>query len=45
MGKKTGKGKKKQLKFQGDGIATDISGVAADAIIHYGIPWMTKKNC
>ena len=43
MGKKTGKGKKK-LKFQGDGIATDIGGVAADAFIHYGVPWMAKKT-
>ena len=42
MGKKTGKGKKK-MNFQGDGIATDIGGVAADAVIHYGVPWMAKK--
>ena len=45
MGKKTGNGKKKkkQLNFQGKGIATDIGGVAADAFIHYGVPWMAKK--
>ena len=42
--KKTGKGKKK-LNFQGDGIAPAIGGVAADAFIHYGVPWMAKKNC
>ena len=35
--------KKKNLNFQGDGIATDIGGVAADAFIHYGVPWMLKK--
>ena len=27
-----------------DGIATDIGGVAADAFIHYGVPWMAKKT-
>ena len=42
MGKKTGKGKKK-MNFQGEGIATDIGGVAADAFIHYGVPWMAKR--
>ena len=28
---------------QGAGIATDIGGVAADAFIHYDVPWMGKK--
>ena len=28
---------------QGTGIATDIGGVAADALIHHGIPWLGKK--
>ena len=35
---------KKKLNFQGDGIATDLGGVAADAFIHYGVPWLTKKS-
>ena len=43
MGKKTWEGQKK-LNFQGDGIATDIGGVAADAFINYGVPWMAKKT-
>ena len=42
--KKLGRVKKK-LKFQGDGIATDVGGVATDMFIHHGIPWMVKKNC
>ena len=37
-------GAKKKMNFQGDGIVTDIGGVAADAFIHYGVPWMAKKT-
>ena len=36
-------GKKSLNKQQGQGIATDIGGVAADAFIHHGIPWLGKK--
>ena len=36
-------GKKSLNKQQGQGIATDIGGVAADAFIHYGVPWLGKK--
>ena len=35
---------KKKLNFQGEGIATDVGGVAADMLIHHGIPWMAKKT-
>ena len=35
-------GKKCLNKQQGQGIATDIGGVAADAFIHYGVPWLAK---
>ena len=41
--RKLGRAKKK-LNFQGDRIATDIGGVAADAFIHYAVPWMAKKT-
>ena len=37
-------GKKSLNKQQGQGIATDIGGVAADALIHYGVPWLAKKT-
>ena len=37
------KGKKSLNKQEGQGIATDIGGVAADALIHYGVPWLAKK--
>ena len=37
-------GKKSLNKQQGKGIATDIGGVAADAFIHYGVPWLAKKT-
>ena len=43
--KNNGMGKKSLNKQQGKGIATDIGGVAADAFIHYGVPWLAKKNC
>ena len=33
-------GKKSLNKQQGQGIATDIGGVADDALIHYGVPWV-----
>ena len=33
---------KKSLK--GDGIMTDVGGVAADALYHHGIPWLAKKT-
>ena len=29
---------------QGEGIMTDIGGVAADALYHHGIPWLAKKT-
>ena len=36
---------KKKLKFQGKGIATEkFGGVAADAFIHYGVPWLAKTT-
>ena len=37
-------GKKSLNKQQGQGIATDIGGVAADAFLHYGVPWLAKKT-
>ena len=37
-------GKKSLTKQQGQGIATDIGGVATDALIHYGVPWLAKKT-
>ena len=37
-------GKKSLNKQQGKGIATDIGGVAADAFLHYGVPWLAKKT-
>ena len=40
--KKNGLGKKSLNKQQGQGIATG-GGVAADALIHYGVPWLAKK--
>ena len=33
---------KKSLK--GDGIMTDVGGIAADALYHHGIPWLAKKT-
>ena len=33
---------KKSLK--GDGITTDVGGIAADALYHHGIPWLAKKT-
>ena len=35
---------KKSVNKQGQGIATDIGGVAADAFIHHGVPWLAKKT-
>ena len=29
---------------QGEGILTDVGGVAADALYHHGIPWLAKKT-
>ena len=40
----TGMGKKSLNKQQGQGIATDIGDVAADAFIHHGVPWLAKKK-
>ena len=37
-------GQKSLNKQQGQGIATDIGGVAADAFLHYGVPWLAKKT-
>ena len=37
-------GKKILNKQQGQGIATNIGGLAADALIHYGVPWLAKKT-
>ena len=37
-------GRVKKLNFQGEGIATDIGGVAADAFKLYGVPWLGKKT-
>ena len=33
---------KKSLK--GEGILTDVGGIAADALYHHGIPWLAKKT-
>ena len=30
--------------MKGDGIMTDIGGIAADALYHHGIPWLAKKT-
>ena len=35
-------GKIKSLK--GDGIMTDVGGIAADALYHHGIPYLAKKT-
>ena len=40
--KSSSSGKKKSLK--GDGIMTDVGGIAADALCHHGIPWLAKKT-
>ena len=37
-------GKKSLNSQQGQRIATDIGGVAADALTHYGVPWLAKKT-
>ena len=37
-------GKKSLKQQQGEGIMTDIGGVAADALYHHGIPWLAKKT-
>ena len=29
---------------QGEGIMTDVGGIAADALYHHGIPWLAKKT-
>ena len=42
--KNNGLGKKSLNKQQGQGIGTGIGGVAADAFIHYGVPWLAKKT-
>ena len=42
--KNNGLGKKSLNKQQGQGIATNIGGVAADAFLHYGVPWLAKKT-
>ena len=42
--KSNGLGKKSLIKQQGQGIATDIGGVAADTLIYYGVPWLAKKT-
>ena len=34
-------GKKKP---KGDGLMTDVGGIAADALYHHGIPWLAKKT-
>ena len=41
--KNNGLGKKSLNRQQRQGIAIDIGGVAADAFIHYGVPWLAKK--
>ena len=33
---------KKSLK--GNGVLTDVGGIAADALYHHGIPWLAKKT-
>ena len=30
--------------MKGDGIMTDVGGIAADALYHHGIPWLAKKT-
>ena len=42
--KNNGLGKKSLNKQQGQVIATNIGGVAADAFLHYGVPWLAKKT-
>ena len=29
---------------QGEGVLTDVGGIAADALYHHGIPWLAKKT-
>ena len=31
-------------KKKGKGIMTDVGGIAADALYHYGLPWLGKKH-
>ena len=30
--------------MKGDGIMTDVGGIAADALYYHGIPWLAKKT-
>ena len=30
--------------MKGDGLMTDVGGIAADALYHHGIPWLAKKT-
>ena len=30
--------------MKGEGIMTDVGGIAADALYHHGIPWLAKKT-
>ena len=39
--KSTSTGKK---SLKGDGLMTDVGGIAADALYHHGIPWLGKKT-
>ena len=29
---------------QGEGIMSDVGGIAADALYHHGIPWLAKET-
>ena len=44
MGRKTGKKKSKKV-IEGGDVFDTVVGTAADAFVHHGIPWMTKKVC
>ena len=43
--KSSSSGKKKSFKQQqGEGVLTDVGGIAADALYHHGILWLAKKT-
>ena len=37
-------GKKRLKQQQGEGIMTDVGGIAADALYHHGIPWLAEET-
>ena len=34
----------KNGSLKGEGLMTDVGGIAADALYHYGLPWLGKKH-